>query len=366
MSITSTTNSRNVTLDAVKGIGIILIVVGHCFFSFTSYIYLFHMALFFMVSGYLWNDRKAADITSAKQYVLSKLKHLYLPFVACNSSFTLLNNFFIRLGILSNNPAFPEMYPSNVLSPYFDFPSLCFELLKHMCFIGDTQLGNATWFLRSLFFVSVVHLILRYIVLHYRHGDKLNYAVIGLAMFGTVFFARTDYGLIGGLQSCFPGYVAFLFGILFKRLSHLALFRHPPLIMSVSSFFVLLVLDSCGSVSVGTGKVTGLLFYSAAAFAGWILVYPVVDRLPTALKRSIAYVGKRSLWIVMLHYLAFKPVTFAYLYFTGSNMLGLAKFPVLGHLTWLKVVYAIVGTILPLVAEYLFSLVKKRISRPTN
>ena len=47
-------------------------------------------------------------------------------------------------------------------------------------------------------------------------------------------------------------------------------------------------------------------------------------------------------------------------------MLGLAKFPVFGHLTWLKVVYAIVGTTLPLAAEFLFSIVKKRILLSTN
>ena len=45
MAITSTTNSRNLTLDGLKGIGTILVVVGHSFFSFTSYIYLFHIAL---------------------------------------------------------------------------------------------------------------------------------------------------------------------------------------------------------------------------------------------------------------------------------------------------------------------------------
>ena len=143
-------------------------------------------------------------------------------------------------------------------------------------------------------------------------------------------------------------------------------YRLPRLVISACSFFILLILDSCGSVSVGTGKVTGLLFYSIAAFAGWFLVYPIADRLPAVLKSTIAYVGKRSLWIVMLHYLAFKPVTVAYLYFTDSNMLGLAKVPVFGHLTWLKVVYAIVGTMLPLTAEYLFSIFKKRTLRPAN
>lgn len=355
----SLVRERNTTLDAVKGIGIILMVVGHSFFSFVSYIGLFHMALFFMVSGYLWNDKKAIDINSAKQYVISKIKHLWLPFVLCNSSFSLLNNFFLRIGILSNDPAFLELFPSNVLSPHFDFPTLCFELIKHICFIGDTQLGMATWFLRALFFVSVVHLILRYIVFHFRYGKKLYYVGIAFAMAGTIFFARTDYGLIGGLQSCFPGYVAFLFGIFMKQLSEKGKLKHPSLLLSVCAFFVLLVLDDLGSVSVGTGKVTGLLFYSAASVAGWFLVYPVAEHLPMMLKKGIAYIGKRSIWIVMLHYLAFKLVTFAYLYFTNGNMLGLAKFPVFGHLTWLKVVYAVVGVVLPLVAEHVFSTIKK-------
>ena len=37
---------RDATIDILKGIGIILMVAGHCGAPFTSYIYLFHMAIF--------------------------------------------------------------------------------------------------------------------------------------------------------------------------------------------------------------------------------------------------------------------------------------------------------------------------------
>lgn len=46
-------NKRDTTWDAIKGIGIILMVVGHsgCPIYIRNFIYLFHMGLFFYVSG---------------------------------------------------------------------------------------------------------------------------------------------------------------------------------------------------------------------------------------------------------------------------------------------------------------------------
>ena len=43
---------RDAVLDAMRGIGIVLMVVGHSGFGGSDFIYLFHMALFFMLSGY--------------------------------------------------------------------------------------------------------------------------------------------------------------------------------------------------------------------------------------------------------------------------------------------------------------------------
>ena len=43
---------RNVHIDIIKGIGIILMVYGHAAAPFKHFIYLFHMAIFFMASGY--------------------------------------------------------------------------------------------------------------------------------------------------------------------------------------------------------------------------------------------------------------------------------------------------------------------------
>ena len=48
---------RDPVLDSMRGIGIVLMVLGHSGFPGTGFIYLFHMALFFMLSGWLFSLR---------------------------------------------------------------------------------------------------------------------------------------------------------------------------------------------------------------------------------------------------------------------------------------------------------------------
>lgn len=55
-------NSRNVVMDIAKGIGILLMVCGHaCVFGKHFYT-LFHIPLFFIISGYFIKDYNFANI----------------------------------------------------------------------------------------------------------------------------------------------------------------------------------------------------------------------------------------------------------------------------------------------------------------
>lgn len=46
---------RKEYIDVMKGIGIILVVIGHTGNSFSGWIYSFHMGLFFGLLGILWH-----------------------------------------------------------------------------------------------------------------------------------------------------------------------------------------------------------------------------------------------------------------------------------------------------------------------
>ena len=58
-----------------KALGIILVVVGHATGAFNNYIYQFHMAAFFFISGYTTNFEK----DSMPHYIYKKIYSLYVP-----------------------------------------------------------------------------------------------------------------------------------------------------------------------------------------------------------------------------------------------------------------------------------------------
>lgn len=70
---------RDATIDIMKGILILLVVMAHAQGPGHRLIYLFHMAAFFMISGYLFTDSYEINIT---QLVKRKIVSLYLPYVA--------------------------------------------------------------------------------------------------------------------------------------------------------------------------------------------------------------------------------------------------------------------------------------------
>lgn len=65
--------NRDKTIDVLKGIGIILVVIGHsgCPNLLKDFIYSFHMPLFFIASGYFFNENY---LESKKKYFEKKYK----------------------------------------------------------------------------------------------------------------------------------------------------------------------------------------------------------------------------------------------------------------------------------------------------
>ena len=82
------TPKRDTVLDITKAIGIILMVMGHLHFSedvFDKYIYAFHMPLFFIVSGILFNQDK-----TLKNTIISRAKALLVPYVVFGGVYSVI------------------------------------------------------------------------------------------------------------------------------------------------------------------------------------------------------------------------------------------------------------------------------------
>lgn len=137
--------NENSTISVCKCIGIILMVIGHsgCPKTLHDFIYLFHMPLFFIITGYLF---KESYLNSPLYFFKRKIHGLYKPFVLSN---------LIVLGIYFLYDIFTSSYQNSVV-----YKISC---LKIICFTGQLEILGSLWFLKTLFFSNVIIYILIYI-----------------------------------------------------------------------------------------------------------------------------------------------------------------------------------------------------------
>lgn len=148
---TENKTERKVEIDAVKGLGIFLMVVGHAGapVMIRKWIYGFHMPLFFVVAGYLFSTEKWKE-KGWKKLLISRAKSYLLPY------FTL---FFINLVL-------------NFCLEFIKFGGINHRLLdstlEHILGGGiyscDTMLPNCgpIWFLTAIFVSCIFFYILAY------------------------------------------------------------------------------------------------------------------------------------------------------------------------------------------------------------
>ena len=127
--------------DTVKGIGILLVVLGHATFvneRILTFICAFHMPLFFIVSGMLiaYKDEQSA---SFKDIFYRKLKSIIIPYLCFSICYTVID----------------------ILSVYFNQISLNDLKINLIC-TGSFAGSGPLWFLPTLFICEMIfHVLLK-------------------------------------------------------------------------------------------------------------------------------------------------------------------------------------------------------------
>ncbi len=99
-------------IDIAKGIGIILVVAGHCFYLGYSYpIYAFHMPLFFFLSGLVYNDKKNTQFSSLLKSKARQILKPYVVFYICGLVVSLIVPLWRHL--LISKTMLIELYTTN-------------------------------------------------------------------------------------------------------------------------------------------------------------------------------------------------------------------------------------------------------------
>ena len=306
-------------LDIVKGIGIILVVLAHTRAPISKYIMQFHMPLFFMVSGYLYSNKK-----DVKTFVISKVKSLYLPFLACNILGTVVRGL---LGLTN-------------IRNVKNYIAIILTLKKDGVFFG------ATWFLGALFVISIAYRVIDYLLCDYK--DRYILMTVFFGMLALCGYEHTFDYMLSRTMICSFFFAA---GYLIKRANFPQLEMKKKFVAALISAALFLFLARGNSLNMGTNRYTYFASFILESFLGSYVILVIsqfidMTNMLKPVKKCLLCFGRNSLDIVIWQFVAFRAVIALQLYLAGEPLSTILDYyPVYDASGIWVLVYTIVGLV---------------------
>lgn len=333
---------RNQTLDIVKGICIILMVVGHsgCPKNYLyDFINMFLMPCFFFVSGWLLSHHYLTDVRTGLR---NKLEGSYCPFVIWQLIFLTLHNVFAQM---------------NFYADTYSLKEFVVRVLRIITMTGGESLLGGFWFLISLTWASIVTLLLLSVLKRWGRLSIFNISagVILILVIASLYsFIPIKLPYQFGDQTIMAT-AFYISGFLFRKLDFQpkrvgmwgAILYVVPV---VTALFTKFDMEISKGLSVYPFYVVAMFGIIATFFCSSVLT-------KTRIASTLSYIGNKTLYILIFHLLAFKLVSYLLIKINGYPINYLLQFPVLkqvGSGVW--IVYSISGVCLSLLVWKLFHL----------
>ena len=310
----------NPSVGYLKALGILLMVLGHSgnTLHINHFIYMFHMPLFFIASGYCFKEKY---LSIPRQYIYNKVKGIYWPYVKWSLLFLLLHNVCFNLHLYSDQYGWKE-YVSHLYAPS-EFLGLATSIIFKMQ--GHEQLLGGFWFLKALFWGSFIAWpIIRYV-------RQPLYGGVILIVICTI---------LNKTQWQFPfvdiSAQAFIAALLIVMGYSLAKYRIKPFnYWQVTLAITITLIGSfVWNMELNQNSYSNKRFIPyiiTAVLASWSF-YSLFDKMKSShgiCAKVLDFIGKNTLTILTWHFLAFKLVSLLIIGVYGLPIERLAEFPVI-------------------------------------
>lgn len=333
---------RDKTIDIIKCLGIILMVLGHSGFIFTRWIYQFHMALFFIVAGYCFKESYSKNKEGLKALIISRIKSLYIPCLLFNSFIAIFHNLFVKSFIITG-----EIY---------SFKTTIIHLAKCLLFSGGESLSGAMWFLRTLFLSTILFGIVHFMV---KNNNILRIFIFTIFTYLGFTLSSLSFGKYFSFLSVMI--LLELGFIIRKKISFMNISKHKLALASIigllGTIIPLFFVD--GAISLKSNSIVNPIYFVFCSIMGFIFIYGIARIIKESkLSNIMVYIGNHTLPIVMFHYLAMKIVTLIGIVIYNDNIDKLANYPY-AYTGWMWcILYTVAGIVVPLVVYYQYNKIK--------
>lgn len=347
---------HNKSLSVAKGIGIILMVVGHsgCPDILNRFIYMFHMPLFFFISGYLFKDKYLDD---NKLFVKRKIKGLYWPFIKWELIFLAFHNLF----------SYIHFYKSG-----YEWRNFAEMILRILTLSGGEQLLGGYWYLIQALYSSIIALFILYGIhkLYLKAkisnngwiaknaiggGNALIVSSVILLVIMAFLYGEAPFSIPKLETKTLLATSYFLSGYLFARVKW-----KPALLFGSVCLCAILVFAVIMEQGMSIDVVGWDIFsYFVLSMIGILGMFHICFCLRGKLANALDVIGKNTLAILTFHFLAFKLVSLIKIGYLGLPIDSLSEFPIIsGNNDWFWILYTLVGVAFSLFIYHILQKIK--------
>ena len=304
---------RNPMISIAKAIGIIFMVVGHVYDKESwgvHYIYMFHMPLFFVLSGYFFKcPRTKKDMIA---FVKKKIVGLYIPYLLWTIFFILIHNFLLKykIGI--------EVYN------FYDIFSSMFK--SAATFMSTERVLVGFWFLKALFSACLYTALFAYAT-RIKKSTVIQFPFFSLlCIFLMQLFGISNLTLFG----MFYGSIFMVIGYLYRtfNLEYVFYKKRWLILFAVIVFIVSRIYSDIRNTEMLFVDTTSFLPFTLTGCLGSLMVMLMSKKLSVYDNKKVVsllrYIGDHTMIILALHYPLIKIFDFYFIHnINGFNSVRL-------------------------------------------
>ncbi len=349
-------NFNDIRMSIVKALGIIFSVAGHAaiYTSLCRFLYLFHVTIFFFVAGYFFQDNY---IKSPLKFISSKLKRLYIPWLIYGIIFVLLHNFFLKHNIILYNFNSHKYFEPYTLEKVVD------KILNVLTFFRWKEpLLMPLWFLFGLFSGLMFFYMVTFAIKKFNLKRSEFFRTIFIVILSALgFLGATIHPRFGIFYRAFVIAGIIYLGKLYQIYE--SKIKIVPLggVLSLIILIVATILKY--DVNVGGLKFGNPLFFLIVSCTGFYFTLSLADLIThktNLISLTLNIIGKNTLTIMALHYLAFKLVNLLQIAIYNYPDKYLAYYPVIPIKTeYWWIAYTFVGIFVPLLFAIAYDKIKE-------
>ena len=286
--------------NIVKGVGISCIVLGHTNEFFARFVYLFHLIVFFFLSGYFYSEKKYGDNLTG--LIVERTKKNWIKYVGFSCFFVVIHNILLRKGLILNGIEFSKKdILINIINSFF------FESTEIMC--------GALWFIPVQIFAVI---LLGFIIFFSRrinksyNGSKDIIIIIFTVLLGGVgvYFARENEYIHLHVQTSFLVLPFMMFGYYFRKLTNFDnLLKIVPCIVAFIFLVKCAYIDN-NLIELSVNQIGKLhMFYLISILGIYLVLYiSKLIYLSPIISNVFSFFGEHSFEIMASHFFVIKSI----------------------------------------------------------